>query len=253
MTIAGTCWLPPVNHSGPFTPQTDLPNICYQDLPNNPVLAINCYTQKQTPFQIDEQVRKFTQFATASLLRNDLEQLDKLITYAEQRNHQIIEDILTPFHIQQEAPTQEDPPTAMIQAILTNSQLWSCLQYPNIQDKLINLINKAQDTNWKNWWITVGEKQIRLMYQWAFKQPQSEEAAALRAVADRVMNELCLQLATDQQESKEWSAYWDQLLKDISNPTTDLALWSTLPHRLSKLSYNKTYRSWWQQSGKKRM
>src|SRR5262249_31398087 len=127
---------------------------------------------------------------------------------------------------------------------------WLCLRAPNIQEKLIDLIQDQHDTGWQNWWRDKGREKLRQMYQWTLAQPQSEEAEALSAIADKIMSKLCDRLTVDQQWSDWWVIYWDQLLHSISKPSTDVMLWSTLPRRLSNLRYNNTYQSWWEQSGK---
>jgi hypothetical protein len=245
-TISGTCWLPSTNHSGQFVPQGDLPASYYQPSPGNPVLAINCYNQRQTPFVTDEQVNKFVQFATQSLLQNNMTQLEQLVTQAEQQNYREFEDFLTLFRIQQDTPTKE-----MIQEILTNPQRWFCLQYTPVQDKLIDLIYNIQDTHWVNWWKTQGSLQIQGIRKLASEQPQSKEAAALRAFADKVMRQLSHDLATNQPGSDGWAMFWDQLLKHISSPSTDLVVWAALPQHLAQLPYTRTYQLWWQKSGQK--
>jgi hypothetical protein len=208
VTITGTCWLPPVNHNGPFTPQSDLPIASYQPLPTNSVLAINCYTQKQTPFEIDEQVDKFVQFATQSLLQKDMAELSQLIRQAERKRYRDLGQLFEIFHIQQEEATKEK-----VDYILHNPSLWLCLDYANIQNKLIELMYNTKDT----WWRTSSEQQIQEIYQWTLRQPESEEAVALRAFVDRVMSELSNELASNQQESNERAKYWDHLLNIMSD------------------------------------
>jgi GTPase-associated protein 1, N-terminal domain type 2/GTPase-associated protein 1, middle domain len=208
VTITGTCWLPPVNHNGPFIPQSDLPIASYQPLPTNSVLAINCYTQKQTSFEIDEQVGKFVQFATQSLLQKDMAELSQLIRQAERKRYRDLGQLFEIFHIQQEEATKEK-----VDYILHNPSLWLCLDYANIQNKLIELMYNTKDT----WWRTSSEQQIQKIYQWTLRQPESEEAVALRAFVDRVMSELSNELASNQQESNERAKYWDHLLNIMSD------------------------------------
>src|SRR5947207_569020 len=241
-TIAGTCWLPPANHTGTFTPQADLPNVWYQDLPNNAVLAINCYTQKRTPFQVYEQISNFVQNVTQAIAQNNFIQIEQIRKQAEMRGIQDVNDFLELFRIQQEPATKE-----MVQNILKTPQLFSCLQYPNIQDKLIDLLKRPEDLDWQNWWKRHGLEQFKFIRKRVVSEPSSEDAIAVHALADRLMNELCQELAIDDREQKntEWAKFWDTLLNTISNPATDPVLLSAFPLRLSKFSYNKTYRLWW--------
>jgi hypothetical protein len=189
MVIVGTCWLPLGNDYGSLVSQDDHPASCYQEQPDNLALAINCFNRKQTPFEIDELVHRFTKFAISSLVEKKMKNLDTILRQAEEKNYQSLDDLLTLFHLQREEPT-EAPTKELVQDLIARPEFWSNLLNPTIHKRLLDLSkDQAQDPNWQRWWQTIGKIQLQQMRQCVLEQPESEEAAALSALADEVIHE----------------------------------------------------------------